>query len=277
MLQELPGITSVLIPLYNHERFITRTLDSLLSSDCSKIELIIADDVSSDQSFHVAKIWLEQHQNKFANALLIANDINLGITANMNKLIEHASGEFITALASDDMLADKAIDRQKNYLTEHPSIDFVFANCAILNINDQTIKNSVFSKFQSMLLASPSYIMLNVLFNWCVVWSRLFARKRKFIEFGPYIEKHTIEDRWSALKIMNTHRYAFLREVCYLYRFRGFEAHPAIFSNTARKDFHSAERLLHAESRGLLYILLWIRRLPFKTNRGKWPCRLNII
>ncbi|MEI7611256.1 MAG: glycosyltransferase family 2 protein [Betaproteobacteria bacterium] len=266
----------MLIPLYNHERFINRALDSLLSSDCSQIELIIADDFSSDQSLSMAKTWLEQHQDKFFRTVLIANERNLGITANLNNMIEQASGEFISALASDDMLAKHSIDNQKRQLMCNASIDFVFVNCAIIDIDDNIIKKSVVGELQSKLLASPTYTMLNVLFNWNVIWSRLFARRKRFIEFGRYIEKHTIEDRWSALKIMNTHRYSYLHEIGYLYRFRGFEAHPAINSDDARYDFHRAERLLHPEAKGLLYVLLWIRRLPFRTNRGKWPCRLNI-
>ena len=272
-MEEMLGVTSVLIPLYNHERFIERALESLLSSDYGKIELVISDDASSDQSLRITAEWLARHGRKFARAILIANKKNLGVTANLNRLVENATGEFITILASDDMLATGSIDKQRNFLLSRPSIDFVFVNCAIIDVDDSVIKQNVVSLVQSKLLMIRAYIMLNVMFNWSVIWSRLFCRRRKFKDFGRYIEEHSHEDRWSALKIMNTGRYAYLQEVGYLYRFRGGEAHPMISSDVSRRDFHNVERRLHPESKGLLYLFLWIRRLPFRTNRGKWPCR----
>ncbi len=273
MNQELSGVTSVLIPLYNHEQFIEKALDSLLSSGCRSIELIICDDVSTDQSLEKTEKWLEQHGEKFARTKLLANKKNAGITANLNKLVDESSGEFITFLASDDMLPEKAIDNQKDFLRSHPSIDFVFVNCAIIDTEGRVLKQSVASPLQSKLLAIKPYVLLNVMFNWSVIWSRLFGRRQKFLEFGRYIEEHSHEDRWSALKIMNARRYVYLQEVGYLYRYRGIEHHPMISSDVSRRDFHDAERRLHPEAKGLLYLLLWVRRLPFKTNRGKWPCR----
>lgn len=273
MTQELAGITSVLIPIYNHERHVAQALDSLLNSDCSKIELIICDDASSDHSLKIAEDWLEQHGSSFFKATLFANETNLGVTANLNKLVQSASGEFITFLASDDMFADRAIDIQRQYLLNHPDVDFVFANCGIIDTSGRTLKREVISKLQSKLLALRTYILLNVMFNWNVVWVRSLARRKKFIALGRYIEEHSIEDRWVALKIMNTRRYAYFHNVVYLYRFRGAEKHPAIGIELARREFHNVERRLHPESTGLLNLLLWIRRLPFKTNHGKWPCR----
>lgn len=273
-MQELSGVTSVLIPLYNHERFIEAALDSLLSSDCGKIELVVCDDASTDRSLAIAREWLDEHGTSFINTRVLSNAANLGITSTLNRLVEASSGEFITLLASDDMLAERAIDRQRDFLLHHPSVDFVFANCAIIDTEGHMLKPEVVTTLQAKILAFRLGILLNVMFNWSVSWARLFTRRRKFLEFGGYIEEHPIEDRWSALKIMNTRRYAYLHEVVHLYRFRGLEGHPAIGSPAARQVFHETERSLHPETTGLLYLLLWVRRLPFRTNRGKWPCRL---
>lgn len=272
-MQELVGVTSVLIPLYNHERFIGETLDSLLASDCSKIELIISDDASSDRSVQVASDWLARHGSKFRRTSLFAGKSNRGITASLNTMIEAATGEFITLLASDDMLPGDAVDMQRDYLLAHTDVDFLFVNCTIIDMEGRPIKQRAAGPFISGLLSLRLFALLNMLFNWSVIWSRLFGRRRKFLKFGRYIEEHCLEDRWSALKIMNSRRFAYLGSIGYLYRYRGAQAHPAISSDAARRDFHDTERRLHAEARGLLYFLLWIRRLPFRTNRGKWPCR----
>lgn len=273
-MKELPGITSVLIPLFNHEQFIAATLNSLLESDCTKIELIVCDDASADRSLAVVKDWIDRHGARFFSTRLLSNEKNLGITSNLNRLIEASSGEFITTLASDDTLTQGAIDTQRNFLTSHQDADFVFANCAIMNTEAQLIKNKVISDSKSFLFRYRPAILLDAMFNWSIVWARLYARRKSFLKLGRYIEEHSIEDRWGAIKIMNTGRYAYLHETVHLYRFRGHADHPAISSDEARRVFHDAERRLHPETGGLLYWLLWIRRLPFKTNRGKWPCRL---
>lgn len=274
-MKEFPGITSVLIPLFNHEQFITAALDSLLQSDCKKVELILCDDASTDQSFAVAKDWIDHHGSQFFSAKLLANEKNQGITSNLNKLVKASSGEFITLLASDDMLTKGAIDIQRNFLTLHQDVDFVFANCAIIDTNEKIIKPEVIQDLKAKFLNYKFIILLDSIFNWGIIWARFFARRKAFIEFGEYIENHIIEDRWSALKILNTKRYKYLHQIVYLYRFRGLPGHPAISSDLARKSFHDAERRLHPETTGVLSLLLYIRRLPFKTNRGKWPCRLH--
>jgi len=84
-MKEFPGITSVLIPLFNHEQFIAATLNSLLESDCTKIELIVCDDASADQSLAVAKDWIDRHGARFFSTRLLSNTKNMGITSNLNK------------------------------------------------------------------------------------------------------------------------------------------------------------------------------------------------
>jgi len=275
MKQELSGVTSVMVPLYNHATFVEKLLDSLLRSDASKIELLICDDASTDDSVEIVSAWLARNGDRFFQTKFMENMSNIGVTANLNRLAAEATGEFITLIASDDMLAEKAIDLQRDYLQSHLAVDFVFSNCTIMDTDEAVLKPEVASSVNAFWLRSRTILMCNVLFNWNVIWCRVFGRRDKFLSFGKYVEEHCLEDRWSAIKIMNTGRYAYLHQVIHLYRYRGLAGHPAINSSTARRDFHDIERRLHREAKGLLYVLLWVRRLPFKTNRGKWPARLD--
>src|ERR1700690_2251627 len=110
------GITTVLVPLYNHEVTVERALSSMLLSDCSKIELIICDDASVDQSFKVASLWCESFGDRFEAVQVVRNQVNIGINKNFNKLMSLSSGEFVTLLASDDELTNFSIDKQRLYL-----------------------------------------------------------------------------------------------------------------------------------------------------------------
>lgn len=257
---EKAGITSVLMPLYNHENSVVKALNSILLSDCSKIELIVCDDASVDQSFEIAELWLEENRDKFESIRAVKNSINLGITKNFNKLMHLASGEFVTYCASDDELTIKAIDKQRLYLLKNPQNDFVFANCGYINQQSQLIKPKIVSNWRAKLILRPTCSLVDLVCNWGLVWSRLFARRAAFNRIGAYPEKLSFEDRWGALKIAQTKRYGYLHEVVHLYRLRDFGTGSAgLNPETIHKDMVDAERMPFSESRGLLKILLFIR------------------
>ena len=254
------GITSVLIPLYNHEFTVEKALNSILLSDCALIELIVCDDASVDQSFEIATLWIAKFRDKFESVYAVKNLINLGITANFNKLLSIASGEFITYCASDDEFTCKAVDKQRQYLHENPQYDFVYANCGYINQQSQLIKPEIVTNWRANLIVRPTCSLVDLVCNWGVVWSRLFARRAAFNKFGTYPEKLSFEDRWGALKIAQTKRYGYLHEVVQLYRLRDFGTGSAgLNPETILKDMIDVERMAFIESSGLLKILLFIR------------------
>ena len=61
---KMPDLVSVIVPMYNHARYIQQCLDSVYNEDYPNIELIIIDDGSNDESVEVAKKWREYHQGK---------------------------------------------------------------------------------------------------------------------------------------------------------------------------------------------------------------------
>src|SRR5574344_408828 len=87
---------SIIIPLYNREARITRTLDSLCSQTFQDFETIIVDDASTDNSYNVALAY------ELQNKTVIRNEKNSERCVTRNRGIEIAQGQYICFLDSDD-------------------------------------------------------------------------------------------------------------------------------------------------------------------------------
>lgn len=112
---KLDILVSVVIPLFNHEKYITETLDSIFSQDHSNIEIILVDDVSTDNSLQLAKDKLASCEVAYT---VIENTYNVGVCKTINRGIHAAQGKYTCLIASDDILAMGRIKRHVKILEE---------------------------------------------------------------------------------------------------------------------------------------------------------------
>lgn len=260
-------IVSVLIPLYNHEKTVIRTLESILKSETKNIELIVSDDGSSDKSFEHAKDWIDINNTSFYSTSIIKQPKNIGINGNLNWLVSNANGNYITLLASDDALTPNAIDIQKKFLECNLDKNFVFANMGVINDTDNVLTKRIVSKFRAKLISIPALSIMDLIFNWGPPWSRLFARRKAFNSLGSYLAEHSFEDRWSALKIAETRQYGYLDHVVHLYRIRkeGLGT-GGVDPSLLIRDMLDVEKRLLPETTGLLHVCLYIRVKSFSNS-----------
>lgn len=105
---------SVIIPVYNSEKYLCECLDSILSQDSNDFEIICIDDGSSDTSLDI----LESYKNRFNNMKIVVQS-HLGLSAARNKGINCSNGEYIYFVDSDDIVIDgyikKAYEACKKY------------------------------------------------------------------------------------------------------------------------------------------------------------------
>ena len=119
--------------MYNHEKYIADCLRSIASQDYPNMELLIADDRSTDESYPLAeKVLASLQNNKFTRIELNKNAENLGVCGNINSLIKNARGGYIKIIASDDMLMPHAISQLVCYLESHPDEGAVLSNVAMV-------------------------------------------------------------------------------------------------------------------------------------------------
>lgn len=121
-------LVSILMPCYNHENFLPDCLDSILGQTYENIELLICDDCSPDGSWTVIESYEARLRQRFARVELMRDQINCGVTKNVNRMLALAKGEFVKTIASDDAMAPDAIREMADFLQANPRIDVVVAN-----------------------------------------------------------------------------------------------------------------------------------------------------
>lgn len=124
---------SILTPCFNHEKYISAYLQSVLNQTFNDFELIIVDDCSSDQSIK------EIEKFKDDRIKLIKHSYNKGINAALNTAFENSSGSYIVFCASDDILEKNALEKIYQILN-FLDIDVIYPSMSI--INDENIEIS---------------------------------------------------------------------------------------------------------------------------------------
>ncbi|MBK3517680.1 glycosyltransferase family 2 protein [Carboxylicivirga marina] len=124
MIEKQP-LTSIIIPSFNRESFISETLESLINQTYKNWECIIVDDGSTDNSISKIESFCRK-DNRFR--LYERKRLPKGAPTCRNIGIEKSNGEYIMFLDSDDILFNFALERRTNFLKSHPELDFCISN-----------------------------------------------------------------------------------------------------------------------------------------------------
>lgn len=129
-------LVSILIPLYNAEKYFAKTIESILNQTYEHIEVIIVDDGSTDNSLKIAK----QLEGEFSQIKVYSQE-NKGASSARNKAFKLSKGEYIQYLDADDILHMDKILTQVQYLKKYEEKVVSFGKCGKFQ-ND--IGNAVF-------------------------------------------------------------------------------------------------------------------------------------
>jgi alpha-1,3-rhamnosyltransferase len=127
-------LVSVIVPAYNHEDYISDCIYSVLEQDYPRIELIVIDDGSSDNTDRIIKEILVKNPSRF----LYVSKKNEGLIKTLNMGIKLSRGRYVCELASDDVLMPSSFMKRVAYLESHPDIDVVFADAYHIYDNVRT-------------------------------------------------------------------------------------------------------------------------------------------
>jgi len=112
---------SVIIPVYNAEKYIRNTINSVLNQNYKNLEIILIDDGSKDNSKNI----IEEYSKKYSNVVLICQK-NLGAPVARNNGIKHSTGDYVVFLDADDTLCSNALDGIQEMLNK--DIELIVGN-----------------------------------------------------------------------------------------------------------------------------------------------------
>jgi len=127
----MPHLVSVIISTYNSSEFIVETLESVLKQTWSEIELIITDDCSLDDTVQKCDNWINENRQRFTRSLIITSDVNTGVSANANRGLKCAKGDWIKFLGADDTLMEHCIEDNMLWVKSHQEIRVLFSKVNI--------------------------------------------------------------------------------------------------------------------------------------------------
>jgi glycosyltransferase involved in cell wall biosynthesis len=127
---------SVIVPNYNHARFLEKRLSSIANQSFKDFEVILLDDASTDRSRGVLKTWCEGRDNW----RYLFNDKNSGSPfVQWNKGIELATAPFIWVAESDDYCETSFLEKLVPLLKENPKVGIAYGQSLLVDENDKIL------------------------------------------------------------------------------------------------------------------------------------------
>ena len=133
--QYVEGRVSVIIPVYNVEKYLDKTLESVFSQIYKDIEMVLVDDCSKDKSAQIIAKYRESH----SEIIYFLQPKNMGAGAARNKALELATGQYVAFLDSDDLWMPEKTDKQIKVMKEKKS-PFSYAAIEMMDEEGNTIK-----------------------------------------------------------------------------------------------------------------------------------------
>jgi glycosyltransferase involved in cell wall biosynthesis len=143
-------LVSIIIDTYNSARFVIEALESAKAQTYQKIELIVSDDCSTDNTVQLCSEWIEENRNRFVRVVFNKTDYNTGIAQNLNRGLKSAKGEWVKFVAGDDALTSNCIEDNIFFVKTQANCYFVqsevifykeFFHPNYLMSNDMSISN----------------------------------------------------------------------------------------------------------------------------------------
>lgn len=151
---------SVIVPIYNTEKFLRSCLDSILNQTLDDIEIILVEDCSTDNSYKIASEYAQKH----TNIKLIRQAKNSGVAAARNMGLNSATGKYISFVDSDDYIQSNMLEKMYEACEKN--------NCPVARVNRQLVfkghnvsflgRNSNYDTFEVVTPGQTDYLYKEV-------------------------------------------------------------------------------------------------------------------
>ena len=116
---------SIIVPVYNGEKYLKRCINSLISQTYKNIEIIIINDGSTDETINICKSYSDRR-------IKLVNNTNHGVSYSRNDGIKKSTGDYITFIDADDWIESDCIENNVRILKKYNSLDVLRYNYKVI-------------------------------------------------------------------------------------------------------------------------------------------------
>lgn len=214
----LQPLVSIIIPCYNHSKYVVDTLNSVIEDTYENKEICIIDDGSKDDSVVIIEQWIAK--NNHLLSIHFRHRENKGLCSTLNELIDMAQGKYLLPCASDDLLYGNTIAERVKILENNPIKKVLISDAFVIDGDNNIIMSSSIEDYnfgcKSWFFTEKKMIRGTIL-KPCISGATLFVNKDVYHILGKYPENLKAEDWWfyqrvAALRLM---LFADIKVSCY--------------------------------------------------------------
>lgn len=242
-------LVSIICVSFNHANYIEEALNSIWNLDYNNIQLIIADDASTDESQQVIKKLVVGRDCE-----LLLNSVNIGHCKTFNKALELAKGEYIIDLAADDILFSHSVTTGVSHIAKMgSSYGVFFADAEHIDSKSKTIGSHITSSFFYLGNVPQGDVYKDILGKYFICPPTMIYRKSVLKELNGYNETLVYEDFDFWVRSSRITKYCYLPDI------------------TVQKRIHpqSASSKQYIKNSKMLVSTLEICKNAFILNRSK--------
>lgn len=229
-------LVSVLMPVYNAERYVAEAVESILAQTFADFEFLIIDDGSTDGSLPI----LEQYARQDGRIRLVSR-ANTGYLAALNEMLGMARGELIARMDADDIAMPERLERQASYLRANPSCLLVGGRGLVVDPDGDPLchwnSEQTHEEIDALHMTGDRGSV--------ICHPTAMMRREAVLAVGKYREPfYTAEDLDLFLRLAERGRVANLPQVLLKYRM-----HPTSVCHTRKRSQQEAIRAAIADAR----------------------------
>lgn len=218
---------SVIIPIYDVEKYIGRCLESVIAQKCDgfDIECILVDDCTPDHSMDIVRTKINHYHGNDISFVTISHEVNKGLSAARNTGILAAKGELLFFLDSDDMITDDAFYCLLSHFFSYYAVDVVMGN-TVYEETTLSKKGISTDNYYSLLLLDDRTTFLKMLLRRKLnrfAWNKLVRRSfildnNLFFDVGILYE----DVIWTYRLFCSISSFLLVPSVTYVYKYNPF-------------------------------------------------------
>ena len=199
-------LISVIIPTFNRASFISEAIDSVLQQSYQKIELLVVDDGSTDNTAEIMSRYTADPRVRFFQ------QPNQGQSVARNLALQYAKGEFICCLDSDNRWLPGKLEKSLAVFKQHPEVDIVYGDIVTIDENGDEITRQNMPRYSGRI---TKYLFRDN----CVSINTSMVRRKCFDEMGGMeVGRRRADDYELWLRFSTRYQYFYLPEYLAEYR-----------------------------------------------------------